>query len=147
MNTVLGSALIVTLGVGLALAGCSNTDAGGAGNGDGEAHFGTVLSTPAEYQEKVLDSGRPALVDFYADWCPPCKLLAPVLAQLETEYAGRIDFYRVDVDAAKALATAHGVTSIPTLHLANDGHVHETVTGFEPADALRKRLDALLAGH
>ena len=120
----------------------------GCGGGDSATpHAGTPLTTSEEFDAKVVNSPRPALVDFYADWCGPCQKLKPVLVQLEAEYAGKIDFYRVDTDAARDLARKHGISGIPTLMLYHDGHMHQRMSGFKTAEELRQHLDALLAGH
>ena len=75
----------------------------------------------------------------------PCQAMKPVLAKLETEYAGKIDFYRVDVDHATDLAVAHNVSSIPTLLLFREGNQRRRLVGAQPEKTLRQHLDALLA--
>ena len=71
--------------------------------------------TAANFEEEVLQSELPVLVDFYADWCGPCKMVAPILEELSKEYAGKIYIYKVDVDKEPELAKAFGIQSIPTL--------------------------------
>ena len=132
------------LGVSLFVGGCTKADDPAQAK---PAEFGTVVTTVDDFNARVVASGKPALVDFYADWCGPCQVLKPVLAKLETEYAGKVDFYRVDVDKAVDLARAHEVSTIPTLLLFEGGHQHGRIVGAQPAKTLRKHLDALLAGH
>ena len=74
-----------------------------------------------------FEGDKPALVDFYASWCGPCKMLAPVLEELGDEYAGRVDIYKVNVDEQPNLASMFGIDSIPTLAVVQDRH---TLTGM-----------------
>ena len=101
----------------------------------------------SNFESEVLNAPVPALVDFYADWCGPCRAIKPVLARLESEYAGKVDFYRVDLDQSGDLARAHDVSNIPTLLLFRDGRQHGRIVGAQPEKELRKHLDGLLAGH
>lgn len=78
------------------------------------------------------------LVDFYADWCGPCKMVAPVLEQLKTKYAGKLDIIKVDVDVEGSLAQKYGVMSIPTLILFKDGKPVGQTMGFQALPMLEK---------
>ncbi len=73
-----------------------------------------VMDYEAHPQEWVFEGTRPAVIDFYATWCRPCKMMAPVVAQLAKDYAGKIDFYKVDIDKEQELAAVFGIQSIPT---------------------------------
>ena len=77
------------------------------------------------------------LVDFYADWCGPCKMIAPILEQLNDEYQGKLDIIKVDVDAEGGLAQKYGIMSIPTLMLFKDGNVVGQVLGFQAKPMLK----------
>jgi thioredoxin 1 len=85
--------------------------------------------TQQEFESKVIESRQPVLVDFYADWCAPCRVVGPVLDQIAEDYANRVDVYKVDVDTSPELASRFGVRSIPTLVVFKDGQPVETVVG------------------
>ena len=98
-----------------------------------------------EFDQTVLRSPRPVLVDFYADACPPCRALAPVIGGLSAEYAGRADFVKVDVEQARALARRHIDGRIPTVLLFVGGEEVGRWVGSRGADTYRAALDAALA--
>ncbi len=137
--------LMVLLGAGfglwLAATGCSRRSSAPAET----AHFGTKIATGQEFAAQVVEPGRPALVDFYADWCGPCRRLAPVLAELEGEYAGRVTFFRVNTDEAPGLADRHAIRAIPTLLLYRGGRQLGRLQPPLTADELRGHLDKLLS--
>ena len=88
--------------------------------------------TNENFDAEVLQSELPVLVDFWATWCGPCKMLAPTVAEVATEYAGRVKVGKVNVDNAPELAARYGITSIPALLLFNKGEVVRTSVGFVP---------------
>lgn len=94
------------------------------------------------FATEVLQADRPVLVDFYATWCGPCRMLAPVIEQLAREFAGRVKFAKVDVDRAPALAARYQITGVPSLLLFQNGRVVDEVVGLAPLGALRSRLHA-----
>ena len=98
----------------------------------------------ATFQSTVLESAVPVIVDFWAQWCPPCKMIAPFLEQMAGEYDGKAVICKVDVDSNPTLAQKYGVRSIPTLLFIKGGEVKDNVVGALPKDQLVKRLDALL---
>lgn len=96
----------------------------------------------AEFADEVLGAELPVLVDFWTDWCPPCKRLAPVLAELAVEYAGRVEFRSMDAEAEPETARSLHVLAFPTLALYRGGELIRTVVGAQPRHQLRKLLDA-----
>ena len=101
--------------------------------------------TDASFEQDVLQSDVPVLVDFWAPWCGPCRMVAPVLEQLAAKYAGRIKVVKVNVDDNPRTAQTYDARSIPTLVFAQDGKTVERIIGAQPAPALSTRIDALLA--
>ena len=100
--------------------------------------------TEDNFQADVLESEHPVLVDFWADWCGPCKALAPVLDQIAEEYQGRLEIAKVDVEQNQNTAMQYGVRSIPTLILFKQGVVEEQLVGMHPKERLTKLLDEKL---
>ena len=90
------------------------------------------------FSTKVLDSKIPVLVEFGAPWCGACKMIEPVLIELASEYAGKVDFYSVDVDEMPALVMDYGIMGVPTLILFRDGKPLHRLTGYRPKTALIK---------
>jgi len=102
--------------------------------------------TDDDFEEKVLNASRPIIVDFWAAWCGPCHLIAPILEELANEYNGRMDFARLDVDSNSQTAVQYGIRSIPTLIVFDDGKPVSQVVGAVPRSVLKKRIDAVLQG-
>ena len=101
--------------------------------------------TLENFEDHVVETGRPVLVDFYADWCAPCRVVGPVLDQLAEDYADRVGVYKVDVDASPELASRFGVRSIPTLVVFKAGQPVETLVGLVTRGQLSGVLDAVAA--
>jgi len=97
------------------------------------------------FEQEVIQATSPVLVDFYAPWCGPCKMLAPALESLAAEFAGRIKFAKVNVDEAGELAVRYGISGVPTLLLFNNGQVVDTLVGLAPPHTLKARLEAALS--
>jgi thioredoxin 1 len=96
--------------------------------------------TDATFESEVLESSLPVLVDFWADWCGPCKMIAPIVDELANEYEGKIRVAKLDADANLNTMQAYGVMGIPTLILFKDGEAVERITGYMPKDRLLTRL-------
>ena len=104
-----------------------------------------VEITDGNFQEAVLDAEQPVLVDFWAEWCGPCKMIAPVLEELAEEMDGQLTIGKLDVDANMNTAMAYGVSSIPTLLLFKGGEAVERIIGMKQKQALKGQLEPHLA--
>ncbi len=100
-----------------------------------------VELTDNGFEQAVLKAAEPVLVDFYAPWCGPCKMLAPALDALAGEFAGRVKFAKVNVDDAPRLAGRYGITGVPTLMLFHQGEKVDEVVGMAPPAALKAWLN------
>jgi thioredoxin 1 len=113
---------------------------GPAAAGGGAAPGQPVILSEASFEQVVLQSKLPVLVDFWATWCAPCKMVAPVVADLAREFAGRAVVAKLDVDEYPRIASRYGVMSIPTLLIFKNGKLVDQIVGAQPAQALRQRL-------
>ena len=93
-----------------------------------------IVITSKNFDEEVMQAKQPVLVDFWATWCGPCRMLAPVIEELADEYDGKIVVGKIDVDECPDLASEFGVSSIPTVVLFKDGDIAETIVGYHPKE-------------
>lgn len=100
--------------------------------------------TDKDYNAEVLKSKIPVLVDFYAEWCGPCKMMAPIIDDLAKQYEGKVKIGKMDVDANPETPQKYGVMSIPTLVFMKNGEVVEKFTGARSKNDLVKALDGML---
>lgn len=103
-----------------------------------------VHTTDDAFETDVIAAGTPVLVDFWASWCGPCKMIAPLLDELADEYDTQIKICKVDVDANREVAAKYNVRSIPTLMMFKDGALHETKIGALSKAQLKAFIDASL---
>ncbi len=101
--------------------------------------------TDRDFDQQVSKRSGAVLVDFWAPWCGPCKVIAPVLEELAQEYEGKVTFAKVNVDENGDLANRFGIRSIPTLMIFKDGKVVDQIIGAVPKEQIRKRLEKHLA--
>jgi len=101
--------------------------------------------TDQEFQEKVLNSNMLTVTDFWAEWCGPCKMIAPLLEDIAKEYDGQLQVAKLDVDHNQQTAMAYGVMSIPTLILFKDGQAVERIVGYMPKDRLMSKIAPYMA--
>ena len=101
----------------------------------------TVEVTDATFESAVINSETPVLVDFWAEWCGPCKMIAPVLDEISTEMEGQVVIGKLDVDSNPSTAMSYGVMSIPTLLLFKNGEPVERIVGYNPKPQLVGKLE------
>ena len=103
-----------------------------------------VEFTDAGFKSDVVDSQQPVLVDFWAPWCGPCKMLGPTIEELATTYSGRVRIGKVNIDDNQDVASAYGISSIPTVVLFKGGQVVERFVGVTPKSKLSAAIDSHL---
>jgi thioredoxin 1 len=101
--------------------------------------------TDANFESEVLKSSTPVLVDFWAPWCGPCKMVAPIVAEISTEYDGKLKVGKVNTDDNQNVAAQYGIMSIPTLMIFKGGKEVARIIGAQPKQALTGKIDAVLA--
>jgi thioredoxin 1 len=105
----------------------------------------TVAVTDSSFEQEVLQSSVPVLVDFWAAWCGPCKVIAPTIDQLAAEYAGKLKVVKVDVDQNMEISSRYGIMSIPTVMLFKGGHAVEKMIGALPKPAFVSKIQPHLS--
>jgi thioredoxin 1 len=105
----------------------------------------TSAVTDATFQAEVLDSEIPVVVDFWATWCGPCRMVAPVLEELSTQYEGRVKIVKVDADANPQLTADYGIVSIPTLNIYAGGELVASRVGARPKTMIAEDIESVLA--
>jgi len=104
----------------------------------------TIAVTDSTFDQIVLKAENPVLVDFWATWCKPCQMVAPILEELTKEYSGKLTIAKLDVDQNQQTAQRYRVMSIPTMIIFKQGKPVANIVGFKPKDQLKKQLDAAL---
>jgi thioredoxin 1 len=100
--------------------------------------------TDSNFEEKVVNSGKVALVDFWAEWCGPCRMIGPTVEELSREYDGKAVIGKLNVDNNQAVAAQFGIRSIPTILFFKNGQLVDKQVGVAPKQVLQQKLDALI---
>ena len=100
------------------------------------------IASPQEFEKEVLNSSNPVFVDFWAEWCGPCRAVSPLVEELSKEYKNKVDFVKVNVDENQELAQKYNVFSIPTLAIFKDGEVTVQKVGASSKDSFKVMIDS-----
>ncbi len=103
-----------------------------------------IVLSDSTFEQEVLKAEIPVLVDFWAEWCGPCKMIAPAINELAGEYAGKAKIAKLDVDSNQVVASQYGIRSIPSLLIFKNGRVVDQIVGALPKQRIKERLDAAL---
>jgi len=109
-----------------------------------EAAASEVLKVTDQNQSDMVSQHSLLVIDCYADWCGPCRMIAPVIQEMAGEYSGRVSFGKVDVDSNQGVARQYNVSSIPTLLFFKDGQLADRLVGALPKPALKEKVEAML---
>lgn len=104
----------------------------------------TTEVTDANFEEIIVKAGKPALVDFWAEWCGPCRMIGPIVNELSEEYGEKIVVAKMDVDSNPIIPGKYGIRNIPTILFFKDGEVADKQVGVVPKGALAQKIDTLL---
>jgi thioredoxin 1 len=110
-----------------------------------EAGVGVLEVTDANFDQEVLKSEQPVLVDFWAAWCGPCKMIAPAVENLAASYAGKLKVAKVNVDQNGATPSRYGIRGIPALLFFKGGKVADQIVGYVPQEAIEEKVQKLIA--
>ena len=105
----------------------------------------TSKVTTATFDAEVLKSSTPVLVDFWAEWCGPCRAVGPILEEISDEYGSKLKIVKLNTDEESAIAIKYGISSIPTMNVFVNGEIVKTIVGSKPKPAMLKELESFLA--
>jgi thioredoxin 1 len=103
-----------------------------------------ITITDENFQSEVINSAEPVLIDFWAAWCSPCRMIAPIVEELAGEFSGKVKVGKLDIDNNQQTSIEYGVRSIPTLLIFKDGKVRDTIIGAVPKTNIVQKLNAVL---
>jgi len=103
-----------------------------------------VQLTENNWEEEVIQSDKPVLVDFWAPWCGPCRMVSPIVSELAQEYAGKLKVGKLNTDEEPGIAVKYGIMSIPTLMIFKNGEVADQIIGAAPKEYFTQKLDKIL---
>ena len=101
--------------------------------------------TAANFEAEVLKSSTPVLVDFWAEWCGPCKAVGPILEEIAKDHGGKLKIVKLNTDEEAALATKYGIISIPTMNVFVNGEIVKSIVGAKPKPAMLKELESFIS--
>jgi thioredoxin 1 len=104
----------------------------------------TTKVTTSDFEQVVLKSNTPVLVDFWAEWCGPCRAVGPILEEISNEYGAKLKIVKLNTDEESAIAQKYGITSIPTMNVFVNGQIVKTIVGAKPKPALLKDLESYI---
>lgn len=100
--------------------------------------------TDADFEKEVVNSDIPVLIDFFATWCGPCRMMSPIIDELANEYSGKVKIFKLDVDENSSTSMKFGIQSIPMLIFFKGGNTVDTAIGFQSKEKIKEKLDAIL---
>jgi len=138
-SALLSTMVVVALASSFALTCCAAPESGKTAGPEM-----VKVSGDASFKKDVLESKLPVFVDFYADWCGPCRMLSPIVEDLAKEYDGKVVFYRINIDKNEALANKYEINSIPAIKVFKSGKIVADTLGFKTAEQLRPEIQKAL---